>query len=45
MVRLTLHDWPGNVRELEHILERGSILAGQEPVLTERELDFGVLVS
>ncbi len=45
MARLALHDWPGNVRELEHILERGSILAGEEPVLTEQELDFGLLVN
>jgi len=45
MARLALHDWPGNVRELEHILERGSILSGEEPVLTEQELDFGLLVS
>jgi len=26
-------------------LERGSILSGEEPVLTEQELDFGLLVS
>ena len=45
LARLAMHDWPGNVRELEHILERGSILAGQEAVLTERELDFGLLVN
>jgi transcriptional regulator with GAF, ATPase, and Fis domain len=29
------------VRELEHVLERGVILAGDEPLLTSREIDFG----
>jgi DNA-binding NtrC family response regulator len=42
--KLAAHDWPGNVRELEHVLERGAILAGDEPVLTEREIDFGLAV-
>jgi transcriptional regulator with PAS, ATPase and Fis domain len=42
---LSLHDWPGNVRELEHVLERGAILAGEEPVLTAREIDFGLVVN
>ncbi len=41
MARLAAHDWPGNVRELEHVLERGIILAGDEPVLTAAEIDFG----
>jgi len=41
MARLVAHEWPGNVRELEHVLERGTILAGDNPVLTEREIDFG----
>ncbi len=41
MAKLVAHDWPGNVRELEHVLERGVILAGDEPVLTSREIDFG----
>jgi len=45
LARLAMHDWPGNVRELEHVLERGAILAGKEAVLTERELDFGLLVN
>ena len=40
-----LHDWPGNVRELEHVLERGAILAGEEAVLTAREIDFGLAVN
>jgi DNA-binding NtrC family response regulator len=42
--KLAAHDWPGNVRELEHVLERGAILAGDEPVMTEREIDFGLAV-
>jgi DNA-binding NtrC family response regulator len=40
--KLAAHDWPGNVRELEHVLERGMILAGDNPVLTTREIDFGL---
>jgi DNA-binding NtrC family response regulator len=42
MAKLAAHDWPGNVRELEHVLERGMILAGENPVMTEREIDFGL---
>jgi len=38
--KLAGHDWPGNVRELEHVLERGVILAGENPLLTAREIDF-----
>jgi DNA-binding NtrC family response regulator len=45
MAKLVSHDWPGNVRELEHVLERGSILAGDEAVLTAREIDFGLSVN
>jgi DNA-binding NtrC family response regulator len=41
LAKLAGHHWPGNVRELEHVLERGAILAGDEPVLTAREIDFG----
>ena len=41
MAKLAAHSWPGNVRELEHVLERGVILAGDEPVLTAAEIDFG----
>lgn len=41
LAKLIAHDWPGNVRELEHVLERGVILAGAEPVLTSNEIDFG----
>jgi len=45
LAKLAAHDWPGNVRELEHVLERGVILAGDSPVLTVREIDFGSAVS
>jgi DNA-binding NtrC family response regulator len=45
LAKLSAHDWPGNVRELEHVLERGVILAGEEPVLTSREIDFGLTVN
>jgi DNA-binding NtrC family response regulator len=41
MSRLALHLWPGNVRELEHVLERATILAGDEPVISAAEIDFG----
>jgi DNA-binding NtrC family response regulator len=42
--RLQAHDWPGNVRELEHVLERAAILAGEETLITAREIDFGLSV-
>ncbi len=45
MAKLAAHGWPGNVRELEHVLERGAILAGESPVLTTREIDFGLSVN
>jgi DNA-binding NtrC family response regulator len=45
MAKLAAHDWPGNVRELEHVLERAIILAGDEPVLTAAEIDFGRAVN
>jgi DNA-binding NtrC family response regulator len=45
MARLAAHDWPGNVRELEHVLERGAILADDDPVLTAEEIDFGLDLS
>jgi DNA-binding NtrC family response regulator len=45
MAKLAAHDWPGNVRELEHVLERAAILAGDETVLTAREIDFGTTVN
>jgi DNA-binding NtrC family response regulator len=45
MAKLAAHDWPGNVRELEHVLERAAILAGEEAVLTAREIDFGQTVN
>jgi len=40
--RLAGHSWPGNVRELEHVLERASILGGDEPTITAAEIDFGL---
>jgi DNA-binding NtrC family response regulator len=43
--KLASHDWPGNVRELEHVLERGAILAGEAPVVTARDIDFGLMVN
>jgi transcriptional regulator with GAF, ATPase, and Fis domain len=45
MERLATHAWPGNVRELEHVLERAVILAGDEPVLTTDQIDFGMDVN
>lgn len=45
LAKLAAHDWPGNVRELEHVLERGAILAGEESVLTAREIDFGLAMN
>jgi DNA-binding NtrC family response regulator len=45
LLKLAAHDWPGNVRELEHVLERGAILAGDEAVLTAREIDFGLTMN
>lgn len=45
LAKLEAYDWPGNVRELEHVLERAVILAGNEPVLTAQEIDFGISVS
>jgi len=42
--KLCLHAWQGNVRELEHVLERAVILAGDEPIVTVDEIDFGVTV-
>jgi DNA-binding NtrC family response regulator len=45
LAKLAAHDWPGNVRELEHVLERGAILAGDEAVMTSREIDFGLAIN
>jgi DNA-binding NtrC family response regulator len=45
LLKLTAHDWPGNVRELEHVLERGAILAGEEAIVTARDIDFGLSVN
>jgi DNA-binding NtrC family response regulator len=45
LAKLKTHEWPGNVRELEHVLERGAILAGDEPVMTSAEIDFGLALN
>jgi DNA-binding NtrC family response regulator len=45
LAKLQGHDWPGNVRELEHVLERAAILAGDETMITSREIDFGLSVN
>jgi DNA-binding NtrC family response regulator len=45
LAKLAAHGWPGNVRELEHVLERAAILAGDEPLLTINEIDFGSTVN
>jgi DNA-binding NtrC family response regulator len=42
LAKLSTHQWPGNVRELEHVLERAVILAGEDPSLSAREIDFGL---
>ena len=42
LAKLAAHTWPGNVRELEHVLERAAILAGDAPLLTSQEIDFGL---
>jgi DNA-binding NtrC family response regulator len=42
LLKLAGHNWPGNVRELEHVLERAVILAGDEPVVSAGEIDFGL---
>ena len=41
MALLRAHPWPGNVRELQHVLERATILAEDNPVITAAEIDFG----
>ncbi len=45
MAKLAAHSWPGNVRELEHVLQRAEILAGDAPLLSSREIDFGHAVN
>jgi DNA-binding NtrC family response regulator len=45
LAKLAAHDWPGNVRELEHVLERAVILAGDEPAVSAREIDFGLSIN
>ncbi len=44
LAKLAAHCWPGNVRELEHVLERAAILAGDKPLLTSQEIDFGLAI-
>jgi DNA-binding NtrC family response regulator len=39
--KLGRYCWPGNVRQLEHVLERAAILAGESPMITEDEVEFG----
>ncbi len=41
MMKLMGHGWPGNVRELMHVLERGAILAGDEPEIGAQDIRFG----
>jgi transcriptional regulator with GAF, ATPase, and Fis domain len=38
MARLREHAWPGNVRELMHVLERASILAGENREIGAEEI-------
>jgi DNA-binding NtrC family response regulator len=45
LAKLAAHPWPGNVRELEHVLERAAILAGDAPLVTSQEIDFGLTVN
>jgi len=33
--KLEAYNWPGNVRELENVLQRGLVLAGNEPIRAE----------
>ncbi|HET7839527.1 MAG TPA: sigma 54-interacting transcriptional regulator [Rectinemataceae bacterium] len=40
LARLAAHDWPGNVRELRNVVHRALVLAGDSPLITERELQF-----
>lgn len=45
VAKLRAHSWPGNVRELEHVLERATILAGDEQWLQPEDIDFGAVVN
>lgn len=38
--RLQEHHWPGNVRELRHVLQRGTILAGDAPEIQSKEIRY-----
>jgi DNA-binding NtrC family response regulator len=41
MMKLMEYSWPGNVRELMHVLERGAILAGDDPEIGPEHVRFG----
>jgi DNA-binding NtrC family response regulator len=41
MMKLMEYSWPGNVRELMHVLERGAILAGDDPEIGAEHVRFG----
>jgi DNA-binding NtrC family response regulator len=38
MEKLAKHSWPGNIRELSHVLERASILCGERPEITDKDI-------
>jgi DNA-binding NtrC family response regulator len=40
VAKLHEHSWPGNVRELMHVLERGTILAGDRMEIGAEEIRF-----
>ena len=40
MSRLREHRWQGNVRELMHVLERATILAGDQPEISAEDIRF-----
>jgi DNA-binding NtrC family response regulator len=40
MRKLEQFDWPGNVRQLAHVLERGSILAGDSPTISAADIQL-----
>jgi transcriptional regulator with PAS, ATPase and Fis domain len=35
---LNEHTWPGNVRELRNVLERATIVAGDEPEILDKHI-------
>jgi transcriptional regulator with GAF, ATPase, and Fis domain len=40
---LQSHNWPGNVRELQHVIERATILAEDETVITPEQISLLVV--